>query len=194
MLESIPNPIDSCKLQHEDVFEGMRIFFFLKKGILKLKESTARWRKGDESYLTLGFRGPIWSRGAGSGRPRAPPGSLAPVRRGAEKAGGGGRTGEALRALTSKPWQDEGAQTHGELQRIKSYRGKTLRLRWREEAAAPGSARVSISPCAAPSVSLRTPPAATYDSSTYAAPNQLSALMDGAPDARARSQEARASH
>lgn len=101
------------------------------------------------SYLTPGFRGPIWSPGAETETLCAPPGSLAPVRRAGGTAGGR-RTGRAHRGLTNQPWQPNRARqsdkkSWDELQRIKSYR-RIRWLCWWGEAAAPGYARLSILP------------------------------------------------
>lgn len=60
--------------------------------------------KVDDSYLTLGFRGPTWSPDAESETLCAPPGSLAPVRR-AERTAGGRRTERAHRGLMDRAWR-----------------------------------------------------------------------------------------
>lgn len=61
--------------------------------------------KHEGGYLTPGLRAPTWSRGAGSGRRRAPPGSLAPVLPGEGTSGGGGSPAAArLRAQEHGAW------------------------------------------------------------------------------------------
>lgn len=77
--------------------------------------------KVDERYLKPGFRGPTWSPDAGSGRPCAPLGSWAPVRR-VEGTAGRGRTGRARRGPMGRAWQ--GRRSGGRRRRAERLRIK----------------------------------------------------------------------
>lgn len=75
--------------------------------------------KVDERYLKPGFRAPTWSPDAGSGRPCAPLGSWAPVRR-VEGTAGRGRTGRARRGPMGRAWQ--GRRSGGRRRRAERLR------------------------------------------------------------------------